>query len=144
MERAVNEAPPVTPMALVLFVAALVLVPAYAAGAVIYDMSGESPTRGIVGSAAIGVVIGAAAVAARSLRKREIGSGSRGEAIASALIITAAVAAPLTDALPSRLGAFLHGLVFGFFVAFDILLVRRWQKDPEFRTRVRSLGSRAG
>jgi hypothetical protein len=64
-------------------------------------------------------------------RRRELGS------TATALIVGAALLGTFSGHLSDELLALVAGWAFGFFVAFDVVIARRWRQDSAFRARIR-------
>jgi hypothetical protein len=63
--------------------------------------------------------------------RRELGP------IATALIVGAALLGTFSGHLPAELLALIFGWALGLFVAFDLMIARRWRQDPTLRARIR-------
>jgi hypothetical protein len=126
-----------------LFVAAMIGVPLVSV-LVITDavLDAGKPVLHLALPATIGAAIGllmigrsgfanASLQTSAAARRRELGP------TATALIVGAALLGTFSGHLPDELVALLNGWVFGFFVAFDLVMARRWRQDPVFRARIR-------
>ena len=83
------------------------------------------------------LMIGLSQLGNRSRLRRAAASRRELGPTATALIVGAALLGTLSGHLPDELVALLTGCVFGFFVAFDYVMTRRWRHDRAFRARIR-------
>jgi hypothetical protein len=120
---------------LLLFLAFLVGVPAGMLAGLGYEVAVAEDRLRVVtyggAGAALGVLVVTVAGVGRA--RRFGGVDSR---LAAALIAAVAVAGTLRSHLPGWLTTFADGSVAGFFLAFDVVLVRLWRTDAAVRERI--------
>ncbi len=135
--------PALTPARLLVFAIALVAVPIFALSLLAYDVATD--TEDVLLEAIIPAIVGAAVgilvIGIRSIRSARIRKGNRWERVAVWVVPLAAVFGGVSNQLPRWVDAGMEGLVTGFFLALNVLVLRLWQKEPEFRERIKAVRS---
>jgi hypothetical protein len=136
-----DTTPPLTFARVLVFATALIAVPIAALSLLAYDVATDSEDallQAII-PAIVGAALGALIISTRSIRSAKIRAGSRLERVALWLVPLAAVLSGVSNQLPRWVDAGVEGLTIGFFLALNVLVLRMWHNEPEFRERIKAV-----
>jgi DMSO/TMAO reductase YedYZ heme-binding membrane subunit len=138
-----DTTPSVTPVRLLVFAIALVAVPIFALSVLVYDVATDTEDallQAII-PAIVGAALGILMTIIGSIRSAKIREGSRWERVALIAVPLAAVLGGVSNDFPRWVNAGVEGWATGFFLALNVLLLRLWHTEPEFRERIKAVRS---